>query len=112
MSKSKRRIVIKNGVITGFSDEVDFNSLGITEIARKRVSHIRPTNWLMRQCFRIIRSLVNDKSKVAEWTRHWECSWTVYIDDKTYGPFNSRQEAIRFEKEEIYQQGKLHKSIS
>lgn len=112
MEKGKRRIVIKDGVITGFSDEVNFASLGITEITQKRVSRIKPTNWFKRQCFDIIRSLVDDKSEVAEWTRHWDCSWTVYIDEKTYGPFNSRPEAIRFEKEEIYQQGKLHKTIN
>jgi hypothetical protein len=31
----------------------------------------------------------------------------VLIDGKSYGPFSSRSDAIAFEKDEIYKQGKF-----
>lgn len=104
---NKRRIVIKDGVVCGFADEVSFDGLVLQEYSKKRVSRIVPTNPFMRVAFEQLRARCPDESAIAEWTRGWRCQWKVLIDDETFGPFDSRLDAILFEKDKIYQQGKL-----
>lgn len=103
----KKRITIKNGEVLGFADEVSFKGLDVQQYSKKRVSRIVPTNGLLMIAFYIIRALWSNESKIAAWTRTWPCQWKVLIDGKDYGPFSSRIDAIAFEKEEIYKQGKL-----
>lgn len=104
---SKKRIVIKNGVVCGFADEVSFKGLDVQEYNKKRVSCIVPTNGFLMVAFYVIRGLCSDESKVAAWTRVWRCQWKVLIDGKSYGPFSNRADAIVFEKDESYKQGKF-----
>lgn len=103
----KRRIVIRNGTVTGFADKVDFAGLTVTGLDKKRVSRVIPTGWFQRACFLLLRALDSDESKAAAWTGHWRCQWNVQIDYEKHGPFESRSAAIHFEKELIYRQGKL-----
>ena len=104
---SKKRIVIKNGEVCGYADEVSFKGLDVQGYSKKRVSRIVPTNGFLMIAFYVIRGLCSDESKVAAWTRVWRCQWKVLIDGKSYGPFSSRSDAIAFEKDEIYKQGKF-----
>ncbi|HFZ8522914.1 hypothetical protein ACSZNZ_17845 [Aeromonas caviae] len=104
---SKKRIVIKGGEVCGFADEVSFLGLDVQAFSQQRVSRIVPTSFLLMAAFLVIRKMCPDKSKLAAWTRRWGCKWKVLIDGETYGPFQCRAAAIEFEKEKIYQQGKL-----
>ena len=103
----KRRIVIRNGTVTGFADEVSFAGLTVTGFDKKRVSRVLPTGRFQRGCFLVLRALVNDESKAAAWTRRWRCQWNVQIDSESHGPFLSRSAAILLEKDFIYTQGKF-----
>lgn len=98
---SKKRIVIKNGEVCGFADEVSFKGLEVQEYSKTRVSRIVPTSGILMIAFYVIRGLCSDESKIAAWTRVWRCQWKVLIDGKSYGPFSSRADAISFEKDEI-----------
>jgi hypothetical protein len=102
-----KRIVISGGVVSGFADEVSFDGLEVEQFEKKRVSHVVPENYFLRTLFVSLRAIVSDESTVASWTRTWGCNWVVLIDGEQYGPFVGRDEAISFEKEKIYQQGKL-----
>jgi hypothetical protein len=104
---SKRRITIRAGEVCGFADEVSFEGLKVSEFKKKRVSTVLPLPVLKRAYFCFLRALVNDNSALAGWTRTWKCKWVVCIDGSKYGPFTDRAEAIRFEKDKIYEQGKL-----
>lgn len=104
---TKRRIVIKGGEICGFHDEVSFEGLELESHSQERVSRIVPINLLLRGAFYLIRGLCSDQSKLAAWTRGWGCQWQVVIDGEVDGPFSDRAKAIEFEKEKIYNQGKL-----
>lgn len=103
----KKRIVIKNGEICGFADEVNFSGLNVKSLIKQRVSRIVPKNPFLKIAFYVIRFLAADTSRIAAWTRKWPCQWLVLIDLNTYGPFSNRQDAITFEKDIIYTQGKL-----
>jgi hypothetical protein len=54
-----------------------FLSLG--SVKTQRGSHVVPINPLLEFCFRVIRALVSDTSKVAAWTRTWNCLWCAEI---------------------------------
>ncbi|RJX82292.1 hypothetical protein [Pseudomonas sp. LS-2] len=107
----KRRIVIKNGVVAGFADELSLEGLDVREYAKNRVSHVVPRRWPLRMAFAVLRGLVADKSRIASWTRTWNCDWTVIIKDEAFGPFTMRERAIEFEKKHIYQQGALNGAV-
>lgn len=104
---SKRRITIKGGQVCGFADEVSFQGLEVVSYSKERVSRIVPTSLPLMLAFSTLRAIWPDDSKVAAWTRRWRCQWKVLIDGQAYGPFNSRPEAITFEKNKIHEQGKL-----
>lgn len=104
---SKKRIVIKNGEVCGFADEVSFKGLDVQEYSKQRVSRIVPTSFPLMVAFYVIRGLCSDESKMAAWTRRWGCQWKVVIDGESFGPFDNRADAISFEKEKIYNQGKF-----
>lgn len=104
---SAKHILIKNGIVSGFADEVSFKGFDVIDYEKKRVSHLIPASFIKKIVFIIIRAVFSEQSKITEWTRHWHCSWLVVIDQKYYGPFEDRQDAIRFEKQKIYKQGKL-----
>ena len=102
-----KRIIIKNGVVSGFADEVSFEGVQLLDYQKKRVSRIVPVSLTLRLAFYFIRTIFSDESFMAAWTRGWQCSWLVLIDKEKYGPFKSRGKAIQFEKQKIYAQGKL-----
>jgi len=63
-----------------------------------RVSRIEPVSLPLRVAFLFLRSVVSDKSCIADWTRQWSCCWRVRIfGGPTFGSFSSRQEAINAE---------------
>ena len=100
------QLKIKNGTITGFKDEIEDikSALNLDEISTKRVSHIYPVNPFLKVVFIFLRSIFSDNGKVAEWTRNWKCFWTIYIPKRGYyGVFKNRAEAIKVEKELIWQ---------
>lgn len=99
--KVAKVISIKNSMISGFADEVDFQGLDLIKFEKIRVSKILPVNNIKRFLFILIRILVNDNSKFSAWTRNWICPWNVVIGSISYGPFQSRTEAINFEKDFI-----------
>ena len=102
-----RRIVIKSGQVCGFADEVAIDGVRIETVTKTRVSHVWPANIALRAIFIALRAVVRDESKVAGWTRTWGGIWKGVIDREEFGPFSDRSEAIRFEKQKIYEQGKL-----
>ncbi|MCQ9090675.1 hypothetical protein [Vibrio alginolyticus] len=104
---TKKRIVIKQGEVIGFADEVSFEGLTLEIYDKKRVSKIVPTNFFLMLAFYALRLVCSDNSKLAGWTRVWRCSWKVVIDGEEFGPFQKRIDAINFEKDKIYEQGKL-----
>ncbi|EMM5101200.1 hypothetical protein ACK249_005735 [Pseudomonas aeruginosa] len=103
-----RRIVVKDGVVCGFHDEVNFEGLTLESYEKKRVSKIIPDNLCLRVCFYILRIGFGEVGIVSDWTRGWRCTWLLVVDAESKGRFHDRQEAIRFEKELIFQQGKLN----
>lgn len=104
---SKKRIIIKNGVVCGFADEISFKGLEVQKHCKIRVSRIVPTSFFLMIAFYAVRGICSDESRLAAWTRVWRCQWKVLIDGNSYGPFESREDAITFEKDEIYKQGKF-----
>lgn len=102
-----KRLLIQNGIVTGFSDEIAVQGLSIDTVSKVRVSHILPCSLFARILFILIRSVVSDDSALASWTRLWRCTWFVKIDSVNYGCFTSRADAIAFEKNKIYEMGKL-----
>ena len=94
-------INIKNNIVSGFADEVDFHGLHLVQYEKKRVSKILPVTFFKRLIFLSLRFLVHEDSQIAAWTRKWTCPWNVVIGSVTYGPFQSRSEAISFEKDII-----------
>ena len=54
-----------------------FKILGTTET--KRASHVEPAPFLDRLAFSLIRWLVPDDSRIAEWTRNWNTLWRVNL---------------------------------
>jgi len=49
------------------------------ERTKFRASVIEPVSLPLRLAFRLIRLLVRDDSRLANWTRSWECLWRVRI---------------------------------
>lgn len=45
----------------------------------RRASFVEPENAYLRLTFRAIRKLVSDNSRIAQWTRTWDCLWRVAI---------------------------------
>jgi hypothetical protein len=96
----------KNGELFGFYEDIkDLLSEEERKKAkknRKRVSYILPANPIKRVFFKAIRSLCDDESPLADWTRSWKCDWIVVIDGEVKGKFKDRQKAIEFEKEYLW----------
>ena len=102
-----RRVIIKDGHICGFADEVEIDGVRISDATTTRVSRVLPTNRVKRLLFVLLRAVVSDKSGMAQWSREWKGPWLVSIDGENFGPFASRDAAIRFEKDKIHAVGKL-----
>jgi hypothetical protein len=46
-------------------------------VTTKRASHVEPYEFWPRLAFSVIRTIVSDDSRIAEWTRGWEVTWRV-----------------------------------
>ena len=47
------------------------------EVVTARASHVEPSEFWPRVAFHILRTVVSDKSRIAEWTRGWNVSWRI-----------------------------------
>lgn len=47
------------------------------EVVTRRASHVEPAGFWLRLAFTVIRMLVNDTSRTAQWTRGWHTLWRV-----------------------------------
>jgi hypothetical protein len=103
-----RRIVVKDGVVCDFTNEVNFEGLTLESYEKKTCIKIIPSNLCLRVCFYILRIGFGEAGIVSDWTRSWRCIWLLVVDAESKGRFYDRQEAIRVEKELIFQQGKLN----
>jgi hypothetical protein len=65
----------------------------------RRASHVEPASLLLRLVFRVIRAIVRDTSRVAQWTRTWRCLWRVAIVNGPIlpGRYTDRLQAIEAE---------------
>ena len=52
-----------------------FKALG--KLRTRRASHVEPYSFWPRLAFTVLRMLVSDSSRVAEWTRRWRCTWRI-----------------------------------
>ena len=79
--KTERKVVTVT--IDESGDLVFLNSpehdvfLELGETLTTRASHVEPYALLPRLLFTAIRYFVHDDSKLAAWTRGWECGWRV-----------------------------------
>jgi len=67
----------------------------------RRASHVEPDNVALRVLFHMLRSLFNEKSIAAEFTRRWPCLWRANMalsgGPILPGRWYDRQEAINAE---------------
>ena len=99
------KLKIKNGELCGFYDEIEQikKFMSFQNISTNRVSHIYPVNFFLRVFFIFLRKVFGEKGKIAQWTRRWNCKWTIYIPRAGYyGIFTDRNNAIKIEKEIIW----------
>ena len=85
----------KTGRVKAFDGDFD---LPVKNKKVKRVSKIVPQNILLRIAFILIRSIAPDNSKIADWTRNWNCLWIVVFNRRKYGNFLNRKKAVEFER--------------
>jgi len=50
---------------------------GFGPVITRRASHVLPVAPLKRLVFRIIRALVGERGRIAEWQRTWRGPWQV-----------------------------------
>lgn len=112
----KQRIIIRpDGSVQFLGYETDplIKALG-GDFTAQRVSYIMPRMLLLRGLFCLIRSLAGDHSRPGNWTRTWRCRWLVDLrpssgpvverNPKTGRLFDSRDEAIEFEQDWLFNQ--------
>jgi len=93
----KKEIVIRSDGSIAFVHDDKIHDLlkPLGSMEKKRASHVEPINMILRDLFHLIRSIVSDKSIIANWTRRWPCMWQArIIDGPVLGPYRDRLEAI------------------
>lgn len=72
--------------------------LNLTDSPSRRASHVYPDSLVLRLVFRAVRALVSDDSRIAAWTRTWNCGWIINTTPVggpiLDGVWYDRQEAI------------------
>jgi hypothetical protein len=68
--------VTKSGEIHCVEHE-SFPLEGFGKVERRRASHVVPAHPVKRQAFRLIRLLVGERGRIAEWLRSWYGPWQV-----------------------------------
>jgi hypothetical protein len=98
-----------DGKVRVFSGEADLGEY-YAEPVKQRASHVEPVRLSLRALFHLIRWLVSDDSRAAEWTRRWPCLWRVRMLTREqiglcfcniryiYEPFPCRADAIQAER--------------
>lgn len=102
MERKPLVIDVKTNGDVSFIDKPELDSLkSLGESKAKRISHVEPVSWPLRIVFHIIRGLVRDDSRLANWTRNWSCLWRarMFKTGKILGPFEDRTKAIEAEVE-------------
>lgn len=99
--KDEQVIIIKaDGTVAGVASDA-MRCVGEGEQVRtRRASHVLPVPFFQRLCFRMLRAIVDDESKVAAWTRLWTCYWLIDLHPSggpVIGPFECRNDAIATE---------------
>lgn len=93
-----------DGSITGLTHEAfPIASLGKV-VETKRYSHIWPKNTLLRVAFRALRLMFRDRGNIAQWSRSWQCVWTVCMaatPAKVEFASTSRAACIEWEKQHL-----------
>lgn len=69
-----------------------FSQERATTSSMKRVSHIEPCTWWLRQVFKLLRRVFGEKGAVAAFTRRWSCRWRANLQ-LSNGPITDRDEA-------------------
>jgi hypothetical protein len=85
--------------LVGHGAEV-FCEAGVSTVWR--ASYVVPESLPLRLLFRAIRAIVPDKSKIAQWTRSWQCLWRVHViaegvDITLNSRYHDRSQAIKAE---------------
>ena len=94
------------GVATFVRDETFAGLAARGESVITRASHVEPVNPFERILFRILRNVLGETGKVAEWTRKWRGQWLADMGPSggpVLGPFPRRATAIEHEMEWLNQ---------
>ena len=86
-------------VIYHANAEPDLSNVGVTTTDR-RGAYVWPANILYRCAFKTLRQVFGDKGKVADWTRRWQCGFSLWrASDKTRlpGTYRGHDEAVKAE---------------
>lgn len=67
----------ENGDVLFLATDSNDIFLELGTVVTKRASHVEPATFWARRAFHLLRSVVSDKSRSAEWTRLWTCRWRV-----------------------------------
>jgi hypothetical protein len=84
-------------MVDGETSRLIAEDLGVT--VTQRASHVEPVNAVLRFAFQFIRERVTETSRVAQWTRSWNCLWRIRLEDAFGGhvlpeTYRDRDEAI------------------
>lgn len=75
--------------------------LELGQATTRRASHVLPANPALKLAFKALRACCHDTSKLAAWTRNWQCLWMVDArpagGEVLEGVWSSRQDAIEAE---------------
>ena len=75
-------------------------SASVSLVSKRRASQVHPTNGRLRFAFYALRLLFGENGRVGDWTRVWQCSWTIDLalsGGPVIGPFDQRSKAIEAE---------------
>jgi hypothetical protein len=102
MSQQEVTFIIADGKMTYLLTKAAFVLEGAVV---RRASHVEPNNFVLRLCFRVVRALCSDASRIAAWTRTWGCMWRVNMSPVGAGilpaQFSNRLAAIDAEVEAL-----------
>ena len=98
--KGVRRVMIEldGSKMESVGPEQLFDGIG-QEVSRERISRVEPRFWALRWLFLLLRRLVPETGKIAQWTREWPVRWRVRMlaNGYTFGNFAKRSDAINAE---------------
>lgn len=70
--------IAPDGTVSAIADETAQDiAAKLGDPVKARASHVLPANPIKRFTFRVIRSVVGERGKVADWCRSWRGPWQV-----------------------------------